>query len=259
METSYGTFGIKKGDHRENYLYILVKLSDSELCLGVHKSSSQQYTNERKEYPQQECITGAQLCSSPQKYTTNTPHSTQTPEQYYTASHQYNSTTPPKPSHHTSPTSFHQYTPNTPPHYGLPTHDMYTPSTPKHYISPTPPRYASTSQHCLPEAQSSLSQGSKALSSESESLHAGAQGKSTDWSEQGLQPRPHRSPRTVLLKDQIALMKAVYDVNQNPSREVKDRLVKGTGLPMKVIKIWFQNRRQKSRKEKQEAETVTNS
>nr|CAI5842187.1 unnamed protein product [Callosobruchus analis] len=242
---------------------MLVKLSDTKLCLGTHKSSSQQYTTEIKEYPQQKYTTGAQLrsggqpyTSSPQQYTPTTPqqHSTQTPEQYYPTPHQYNSTmshhyTSPKPS----PSSLQQYTPNTPPQYGVPTHDMYTP-TPKQYISPIPQQYASTSKHNLAEPQLSKFQGSKALSPESETLHVGAQ--DTERQEQGLPLRPHRSPRTILLKDQIALMKAVYDVNQNPSKEVKERLVKATGLPIKVIKIWFQNRRQKSRKEMQEAEAV---
>ncbi|VEN38458.1 unnamed protein product, partial [Callosobruchus maculatus] len=245
-----------------------VKLSDSELYLGAHKSSSQQYTNETKEYPQQQYIPGAQLCaggqphtSSLQQYTPTTPQPKQTPEQYYAPPNQNNYTisqqyTSPKPHHHASLANIQQNTPNTSSQYGAPTHDMYPLTTPKQYISPTPQRYASTSQNCLTEAQN-LSHGTKASSPES--LHVGTQGTTIDQQEHELQLRPQRSPRTVLLKDQIALMEAVYDVNQRPSREVKDRLVNATGLPMKVIKIWFQNRRQKTRKEKQEAEAVTNS
>nr|CAI5854439.1 unnamed protein product [Callosobruchus analis] len=56
----------------------------------------------------------------------------------------------------------------------------------------------------------------------------------------------HRN-RTVISKKQVEVLQAVFDVNPFPSKDIRTRLEKVTGLPMRVIRVWFQNRRREKK------------
>ncbi|CAH1964174.1 unnamed protein product [Acanthoscelides obtectus] len=53
--------------------------------------------------------------------------------------------------------------------------------------------------------------------------------------------------RTVISKKQVEVLQAVFDVNPFPSKDIRTRLEKVTGLPMRVIRVWFQNRRREKK------------
>nr|CAI5842188.1 unnamed protein product [Callosobruchus analis] len=53
--------------------------------------------------------------------------------------------------------------------------------------------------------------------------------------------------RTTISEQQVEILKAVFNVNQLPSKEVRVRLEKETGLPLEVIRVWFKNRRREKK------------
>nr|CAH7722248.1 unnamed protein product [Callosobruchus chinensis] len=60
-------------------------------------------------------------------------------------------------------------------------------------------------------------------------------------------PPPGHRNRTVISKKQVEVLQAVFDVNPFPSKDIRTRLEKVTGLPMRVIRVWFQNRRREKK------------
>lgn len=66
---------------------------------------------------------------------------------------------------------------------------------------------------------------------------------STDGSTSG-----SRNARTIIDKQKTEILQAVFDVNMFPSKAIKERLEKVTGLPQRVISVWFQNKRSKYNK-----------
>lgn len=59
-----------------------------------------------------------------------------------------------------------------------------------------------------------------------------------------------RNARTVIDKQQTEILQAVFEVNMFPSKAIKARLEKVTGLPQRVIRVWFQNKRSKYNKQR---------
>lgn len=53
--------------------------------------------------------------------------------------------------------------------------------------------------------------------------------------------------RTLITKQQTEILQGVFNVNQFPSKVIKGRLGKVTGLPLKTITNWFNNKRSKLR------------
>merc|ERR1719410_1830005 len=52
-----------------------------------------------------------------------------------------------------------------------------------------------------------------------------------------------RGPRTTIKAKQLEILKTCFDQNPKPTRLMREQLAKETGLPMRVIQVWFQNKR----------------
>jgi LIM homeobox protein 1 len=57
-----------------------------------------------------------------------------------------------------------------------------------------------------------------------------------------------RGPRTTIKAKQLEVLKTCFDQNPKPTRQVREQLAKETGLPMRVIQVWFQNKRSKQKR-----------
>uniref|UniRef100_A0A0K2TJS5 Uncharacterized protein n=1 Tax=Lepeophtheirus salmonis TaxID=72036 RepID=A0A0K2TJS5_LEPSM len=60
-----------------------------------------------------------------------------------------------------------------------------------------------------------------------------------------------RGPRTTIKAKQLEVLKSTFNSTPKPTRHIREQLAKETGLPMRVIQVWFQNRRSKERRLKQ--------
>jgi hypothetical protein len=60
-----------------------------------------------------------------------------------------------------------------------------------------------------------------------------------------------RGPRTTIKTKQLEQLKSAFAQTPKPTRHVREELAKDTGLAMRVIQVWFQNRRSKERRIKQ--------
>jgi len=54
-----------------------------------------------------------------------------------------------------------------------------------------------------------------------------------------------RGPRTTIKAKQLDVLRKVFDQNPKPTRLIREQVAKETGLPMRVIQVWFQNKRSK--------------
>ncbi|KAL5477507.1 hypothetical protein EMCRGX_G024317 [Ephydatia muelleri] len=63
--------------------------------------------------------------------------------------------------------------------------------------------------------------------------------------------------RTSITPQQLEVLMAVYNREQRPSKLVREDLMAKTGLEMKVIQVWFQNRRSKEKRDGTTAATPT--
>ena len=57
-----------------------------------------------------------------------------------------------------------------------------------------------------------------------------------------------RGPRTTIKAKQLEVLKTCFDQNPKPTRQVREQPAKDTGLPMRVIQVWFQNKRSKQKR-----------
>jgi len=57
-----------------------------------------------------------------------------------------------------------------------------------------------------------------------------------------------RGPRTTIKAKQLEILKTCFDQNPKPTRLMREQLAKETGLPMRVIQVWFQNKRSKQKR-----------
>jgi LIM homeobox protein 1 len=57
-----------------------------------------------------------------------------------------------------------------------------------------------------------------------------------------------RGPRTTIKAKQLEVLKTCFDQNPKPTRLMREQLAKETGLPMRVIQVWFQNKRSKQKR-----------
>ena len=57
-----------------------------------------------------------------------------------------------------------------------------------------------------------------------------------------------RGPRTTIKAKQLEVLKTCFDANPKPTRLMREQLAKETGLPMRVIQVWFQNKRSKQKR-----------
>nr|CDK60409.1 Lim1 [Euperipatoides kanangrensis] len=60
-----------------------------------------------------------------------------------------------------------------------------------------------------------------------------------------------RGPRATIKAKQLETLKAAFAATPKPTRHIREQLAQETGLNMRVIQVWFQNRRSKERRMKQ--------
>ncbi|XP_032902140.1 LIM/homeobox protein Lhx1 isoform X2 [Amblyraja radiata] len=72
----------------------------------------------------------------------------------------------------------------------------------------------------------------------------------TEGEEQNLGAK-RRGPRTTIKAKQLETLKAAFAATPKPTRHIREQLAQETGLNMRVIQVWFQNRRSKERRMKQ--------
>ena len=57
-----------------------------------------------------------------------------------------------------------------------------------------------------------------------------------------------RGPRTNITAKQLEMLKNIFSQNPKPTRAVREQLATDTGLSMRVIQVWFQNKRSKEKR-----------
>ena len=60
-----------------------------------------------------------------------------------------------------------------------------------------------------------------------------------------------RGPRTTIKTKQLEQLRTAFASTPKPTRHIREELARATGLAMRVIQVWFQNRRSKERRIKQ--------
>ncbi|KAL1951492.1 hypothetical protein VTO73DRAFT_641 [Trametes versicolor] len=66
----------------------------------------------------------------------------------------------------------------------------------------------------------------------------------------GYQPGSEKRARHKMTEPQLQRLEALYRANTHPDRQAKEDVAKETGMPLKTVLIWFQNRRQDRRRSK---------
>ncbi|XP_050686691.1 LIM/homeobox protein Lhx1-like [Eriocheir sinensis] len=85
-------------------------------------------------------------------------------------------------------------------------------------------------------------------SSEAKEQGSSAEAKLADDEKGG---NKRRGPRTTIKAKQLEILKTAFASTPKPTRHIREQLAKETGLPMRVIQVWFQNKRSKERRMKQ--------
>ncbi|XP_028968846.1 LIM/homeobox protein Lhx3-like [Galendromus occidentalis] len=62
-----------------------------------------------------------------------------------------------------------------------------------------------------------------------------------------------KRPRTTITAKQLETLKSAYNQSPKPARHVREQLSRDTGLDMRVVQVWFQNRRAKEKRLKKDA------
>ncbi|XP_053380832.1 LIM/homeobox protein Lhx3-like isoform X1 [Mercenaria mercenaria] len=62
-----------------------------------------------------------------------------------------------------------------------------------------------------------------------------------------------KRPRTTITAKQLEALKRAYNESPKPARHVREQLSAETGLDMRVVQVWFQNRRAKEKRLKKDA------
>ncbi|XP_059157956.1 LIM/homeobox protein Lhx3-like [Physella acuta] len=63
----------------------------------------------------------------------------------------------------------------------------------------------------------------------------------------------NKRPRTTITAKQLEALKRAYNESNKPARHVREQLSAETGLDMRVVQVWFQNRRAKEKRLKKDA------
>ncbi|XP_014671064.1 PREDICTED: LIM/homeobox protein Lhx3-like [Priapulus caudatus] len=63
----------------------------------------------------------------------------------------------------------------------------------------------------------------------------------------------NKRPRTTITAKQLETLKQAYNASPKPARHVREQLSQDTGLDMRVVQVWFQNRRAKEKRLKKDA------
>lgn len=57
-----------------------------------------------------------------------------------------------------------------------------------------------------------------------------------------------KRPRTTISQKQLEVLKDAYNISSKPARHIRESLAIETGLDMRVVQVWFQNRRAKEKR-----------
>lgn len=57
-----------------------------------------------------------------------------------------------------------------------------------------------------------------------------------------------KRPRTTITAKQLEVLRQHYLVSSKPSRHTREQIAAETGLDMRVVQVWFQNRRAKDKR-----------
>ncbi|VUZ40112.1 unnamed protein product, partial [Hymenolepis diminuta] len=68
----------------------------------------------------------------------------------------------------------------------------------------------------------------------------------------------NKRPRTTINAKQLEALKKAYAEGAKPSRHVREQLSAETGLDMRVVQVWFQNRRAKEKRLRRDASRQNN-
>ncbi|XP_071949094.1 LIM/homeobox protein Lhx3-like isoform X2 [Antedon mediterranea] len=63
----------------------------------------------------------------------------------------------------------------------------------------------------------------------------------------------NKRPRTTITAKQLETLKSAYTSSPKPPRHVREQLAQETGLDMRVVQVWFQNRRAKEKRLKKDS------
>uniref|UniRef100_A0A8R1DUD0 Uncharacterized protein n=1 Tax=Caenorhabditis japonica TaxID=281687 RepID=A0A8R1DUD0_CAEJA len=63
----------------------------------------------------------------------------------------------------------------------------------------------------------------------------------------------NKRPRTTISAKSLETLKQAYQTSSKPARHVREQLAAETGLDMRVVQVWFQNRRAKEKRLKKDA------
>uniref|UniRef100_A0A1I8B2H4 Homeobox domain-containing protein n=1 Tax=Meloidogyne hapla TaxID=6305 RepID=A0A1I8B2H4_MELHA len=66
--------------------------------------------------------------------------------------------------------------------------------------------------------------------------------------QQLIQGAKRRGPRTTISQEQLDMLNTMFTNNPKPSKHARAILAMDSGLNMRVIQVWFQNRRSKERR-----------
>ncbi|VDK48446.1 unnamed protein product, partial [Anisakis simplex] len=63
----------------------------------------------------------------------------------------------------------------------------------------------------------------------------------------------NKRPRTTISAKSLETLKQAYQASSKPARHVREQLAADTGLDMRVVQVWFQNRRAKEKRLKKDS------
>jgi hypothetical protein len=64
----------------------------------------------------------------------------------------------------------------------------------------------------------------------------------------------NKRPRTTISAKQLDVLKQAYNNSSKPPRHIREKLAADTNLDMRVVQVWFQNRRAKEKRLKKDAD-----
>jgi LIM homeobox protein 3/4 len=62
-----------------------------------------------------------------------------------------------------------------------------------------------------------------------------------------------KRPRTTITPKQLDKLVATYNASPKPTRQVREQVAAETGLDMRVVQVWFQNKRAKEKRQTRES------
>lgn len=72
---------------------------------------------------------------------------------------------------------------------------------------------------------------------------------SEEENEENLEKNKKRTPRTKFTEKQTSMMMQIFAQTPRPTRLMREQMARDTGLPIRCIQIWFQNKRSKEKRQ----------